>query len=332
LKNLILFAFVMSLSVIGCKTEEPAPNDVITDTHVDQDTNGTTDTVVTPDIVGDTDTPASCLSCIAAGQTFLFRSLNVTEPAEPPGLAQLLNDIWSVDFNYYRLNVLVRIDEVMPQEDGTLIIKTRGGSAWHNLPFADVAPVEHENVPTSFYFNALETASDTIYFTVDKQCNFVSINNPDNGNPPSLGFRPGPEDRNLLCSNGMEEENVPKHTVPIRGLYATGKFNDTCTGMDTGTLTGCISEAAACQLCFFLLAPDYSLIESTSPDPLVTPVVCQAAYCEHYCGAMPWSNFGGIVQGFEVPLNCDLDGDSTNEAFRLTATFNTIRTTYADPE
>lgn len=319
-KKLMLFAFVLSVAVVGCEKAEPADDVVV------QDTSGNTD------VVEDSSTSAACLSCLAAGQTFLFRTLDVTEPAEPAGLSQLLNDIWSVDFMYYRLNILVRIDEVTPQEDGTVMLKTRGGSAWHDLPFADVLPVEHDNVPSSFYFNALETASDTIYFIVDKECSFRTITNPVTGKKPYLGFRPGPEENNLLCSNGNVAEGTPKHTVPIRGLAATGKINDTCTEMYDGQLVGCISEAAACELCFFLVAPDYSLISSVSPNPDVEPVVCQASYCEHYCGAMPWSNFGGIVQGFGVILDCDLDGDSTNEAFRLSAGFNTERVIYADPE
>ena len=78
-------------------------------------------------------------------------------------------------------------------------------------------------------------------------------------------------------------------------------------------------------------APDYDLWESVTPGPSVTPIVCEASYCEHNCGKMPWVNFGGFVLGVGVPLNCDLDGDTVPEGFRLTGGFWADRVEYAEP-
>jgi hypothetical protein len=45
---------------------------------------------------------------------------------------------------------------------------------------------------------------------------------------------------------------------------------------------------------------------------------------------MPWTNFGGVVVGFGVPLNCDMDGDSTNDGFRIVGSFDTSTVTVVD--
>ncbi len=297
------------------------PQDVVQveDTQVQEDT-----------AVRDTTQSNACLSCLAAGQTYLFRQLDVTEPSTPMELPNLLNGIWAPDIVDYRLNIMLKIEEVTQDGDG-LLLKATAGSAWHNLPFDEVVAIDHGKVPESFFFNVMEYTS-TVYIRVDAQCNFETINSPVDNSKPYLNFRPGPVEKWLICSGGNEALDLPQNTVPIRMLHAAGRFNDTCTGMVDGELDGCISKDAACEICDFLTAPDYSLWDSVTPDPSVTPVPCEASYCEHHCGAMPWTNFGGVVVGFGVPLNCDMNGDSVNEGFALKGSFYTQTVTYADPE
>lgn len=323
--RILMLAGCMTVLAVACNEEEPA-----------DDTGNTPDMVDPVDVGSDQTTgediplSSACLSCLAVGQTYLFRQLDVTEPSTPMELPNLLNGIWAPDIVDYRLNIMLRIEEVITQDDG-LLLKITAGSAWHNLPFDQVVGIDHGLVPESFFFNVMEYTS-TVYLKVDSQCNFETVKSPIDQSEPYLNFRPGPVDRWLICSGGNEALNLPKNTVPIRKLRAAGRFNDTCTGMTDGELGGCISKDAACEICDFLAAPDYSLWDTVTPDPAVTPVPCDASYCEHHCGGFPWANFGGIVVGFGVPLNCDIDGDSVDEGFALKSAFYTETVPYADPE
>jgi len=328
--RIFIAAGCIAAFALACNDNEPSDDNGNQPDVQEQDTQ-------TPDVQPDegqpedTTTSNGCLSCLAAGQTYLFRKLDVTEPSTPMELPNLLNGIWAPDIVDYRLNIMMRVEEVTAQEDGGVLVKATAGSAWHNLPFDDIVGIEHGLVPDSFFFNVMEYTS-TVYLDVDAQCNFETVNSPVDGSVPYLNFRPGPVDRWLICSGGNEALDLPKNTVPIRMLHAAGRFNDTCTGMTDGELAGCISKDAACEICDFLTAPDYSLWDSVAPDPSVTPVVCEASYCEHHCGGMPWTNFGGVVVGFGVPLNCDMNGDSVNEGFALKGSFFTETVAYADPE
>lgn len=307
------------------------------DNEPEDDTGNQTDVIQTQDVVQDEGQgediveSSACLACLAAGQTYLFRQLDVTEPSTPMELPNLLNGIWAPDIVDYRLNIMMRIEEVTAQEDGSALIKATAGSAWHNLPFSEVVAIDHGKVPDSFFFNVMEYTS-TIYLQVDAECNFETVASPLDDSEPYLNFRPGPVDRWLICSGGNPALDLPPNTVPIRMLHATGRFNDTCTAMTDGELGGCISKDAACEICDFLTAPDYSLWDSVTPDPTVTAVVCESSYCEHHCGGMPWTNFGGVVIGFGVPLDCDMNGDGTKEGFKLKGSFHTQTVPYADPE
>lgn len=324
---------VALLFVAGCPGGNGNDEDVKDqDVHYDATPNDAAHDVAVLDEGGNKDVAANgCLACLAPGQTFLFRTLDVTEPATPMELPALLNTIWAPDILEYRLNIMMKVEEVVPQQDGTLKMRASAGSAWHDLSFEDVRTLGNTNVPQTFHFTVPELVKD-IWFSIDANCDFITLNDPESGDMPGINFRPGTVEKYLLCSAGNDAIDLPPHTVPIRGLYATGHFNADCTKIEDANLSGCIAKDAACELCNMVTAPDYDLWESTTPDPSVEAVPCDASYCKHHCGKNPWTNFGGFVLGVGVPLNCDLDGDTVNEGFRLTAGFWAQGVTYAEPQ
>ncbi len=291
--------------------------------------------VVTPDGGSGEWLPLSaCQRCLTPGMCFRFQEVKVTEPSEPEGLPEFLNNIWGPDIAAYRLNMLFCVDEVLARRDGGVTLKVTAGAAWHDLTIEQVLPVEHENRPSWFEF--VEGFTTTFEVKVDTDCTFETVG------PADLWFHPGPLDHALVCSAGDPSIGLPVDTIPVEKLVAKGKFNDSCTMITAGRLDGCIAGAAACQICSFILAPDYKEW-NREPDPGVQdPKPCDASYCNRNCGyasgqvLLPkgsaiWTNFGGFVQGLEVPLGCDTDGDGEDDGYKLAGYWAAGRVPYKRP-
>lgn len=264
---------------------------------------------------GGTSTRA-CGGCLAglAGTTLRFNSITVTEPSDPPGLPGYLNGIWQEDMCRHILNIMLRIDTIDP---GTGIIEFTAGPAWHNrdpeeqatnangLPMAPgcldgTNPVS--NPPTEYYF--LPGYSTTLTAKLrDDSCTFDTITPVFDAR---LRFHAGTPEKYFTCSPENSNE------IPIEKLAATGRISDDCTMILDADLTGCIAHSAACEICAWAIAPDYSAW-AVAPDANVDPIACDLSYCKHHCSAM-WPNFGALVSGiFGVPRNCDLDGNECPE-------------------
>lgn len=278
-----------------------------TGTDVAVDPGGGTDLGNT-DPGGGTDTQVgnACHACVLAGEgmALRFTKMDVKEPSVPEGLPEFLNNIWGPDLAAYRLNVILRLDKVTDMGDGTLKVEVTAGAGWHDLSEQDITPVVHDKVPGKYNF--VEGFTTTFTATVDENCTFQTDEN------ANLWFHPGPLDRALICSAGDDSIGLPKDTIPIANLDASGTFDAECKTIFDGEMTGCIAADAACQICNFILAPNYEQW-SLEVDPAVTPENCQASYCNHHCGkgdgGMPlWANFGGFVEAIGVPKTCDVNG------------------------
>jgi len=260
---------------------------------------------------GSTDPGATveCLPCLQPGLALRFTRLDVKEPSEPLGLPEFLNNIWAPDIEASRLNIALRIDAVEDMEfegQPAKRLTVTAGSAWHDLTVEDVLPIhgpeDGGKTPTEYHF--LADAVSQFQIAVRSDCTFESLAG------ASLVFHPGPMDHALICSDGYPEMGLGSDRIPMARLFARGHFNEQCE-IPTGYLEGCIAQQAACRICSFGPAPDYSSWKR-EPNPNAAGTPCTPSYCEHYCAKNIWVNFGGFVQGLEVPLQCDFDGPEQN--------------------
>jgi hypothetical protein len=288
--------------VVACGGEDGGSDegnkpDVIQDTGTDQ---GLTDTFV----------GAACHQCIVPGLSFRFTKLDVKEPSFPAELPNFLNQIWDPDIRDSRLNVVLRIKTVTPRDDNTLEVTLTAGSAWHDLTVDDVLATDGSAaIPSTYYL--LEGATSELSVIVDENCDVQSTV------PGFLPFHPGPNEFGLICTGGDESLGMGKDIIPLAKLSATaGRFNSECTQITGGYLEGCIRAEAACQICSFLFAPDYTLWRNDG-DPQKPDTACSADYCEHHCGRQVWVNFGAFVEGIGVPQSCDADGDGVMNAYQI---------------
>lgn len=302
---LVCVLFAATALIVGCPGGEEG-TDLGPADHGVQDP-GITD--IPADIPAQT---GECMKCLATGMAFRFTTVNVTEPSQPEGLPEFLNAIWAPDISANRLNIMLRIDEMTDNGDGTKTLKFTAGSAWHDLTLADVLPVEG-GTKTPAWFDFVGGSTSTFQAKLAADCTFQTI-----GATNLLQFHPGPTDTALICSAGNAGIGLPKDTIPIANLVATGAFNGDCTQVTNATLDGCIAADAACEICNFLTAPDYqSWSYAASGTP---PKSCDAAYCESACGRSPkdnnlyWVNFGGFVKGLGVPTECKV---GTQDAYKL---------------
>ena len=155
-------------------------------------------------------------------------------------------------------------------------------------------------------------------------CTFSTI-----GDTNSLLFHPGPDDHALICSHGDDGIGLPKDTIPIANLVATGQIADSCGEMVNGHLDGAIAEEAAGQICSFFAAPYYDTW-SYSEDDTVDPVNFKNDYCFRWCGRAGWANFGLFTRTIDVPLTADSDGDGTNDAIGLSGDWTATLVTVVD--
>ncbi|MBP7126418.1 hypothetical protein KBD49_08640 [Myxococcota bacterium] len=253
----------------------------------------------------DPGTTVECLPCLQPGLALRFTRLDVQEPSEPLGLPEFLNAIWAPDITASRLNIALRVESVEEIEyQGQQVRKltVTAGSAWHDLTVDDVLPVNGGKTPTQYYF--LSDAVSQFQIVVKPDCTFESLAG------ASLVFHPGPMDHALICSDGYPEMGLGSDRIPMARLFARGRFNDQCE-IPSGYLEGCIAQQAACRICSFGPAPDYSLWKR-EPNPNAAGTPCSASYCEKYCAKNVWVNFGAFVEGLGVPLQCDFDGPEQN--------------------
>lgn len=279
-----------------------------------------------PEVVG-----GHCKACLAPGMCFRFNQIHVIEPQL---LAEYLNGIWQQDVKDYRLNILFCIKSGTLNADGSLRLEVEAGAAWHNLAFEEVLPLDNGKVPDWFEFVSGFTTE--FVAEVTPECKFKTVGE------ASLVFHPGPADKGLICSAGDPNIGLPADSIPMGGLEAEGLFDSSCSTITAGTLSGCIGKDAACQICSFVLAPNYEEWNKEG-DQSVNPVSCDKSYCDHHCGYasgkvklnkgdMIWSNFGWFVGGLpDLPL-CDLDKDGTDDAYFLSGSWAAVRVRYKEEQ
>lgn len=268
----------------------------------------------------------TCRDCIAslAGKAMRFRSLTVTEPLvptapNPAALPEFLNGIWQEDVRRYILNIMLRIDTV-DTETGTLTLV--GGAGWHDLGMDDL-PTEPGGDLTQIpsVYTILAGASAPFTVQLDEECSFTLTSA-----APTVGFHPGPADHPNICTSEGTPLIPTANSIPIVDLNPSGTINSTCTGVVSGKLRGCIASEAAARICSWGPAPDYTEWYYTPnqdwPDTPSTP-----DFCKRWCGVTPgssttkWTNFGGFVTIIRVPLECDSDGDGTNDGYAIAGDF-----------
>ncbi|HON25387.1 MAG TPA: hypothetical protein PLJ73_05655 [Myxococcota bacterium] len=268
-----------------------------------------------------------CHLCLKVGDTFRFTKLDVKEPSKPEALPEFLNGIWGPDIYAYRLNVLLQFKEITPTDDGKLKAIITVGSAWHDKDHTEVLPVNGPDdggaTPTKFHF--VEGATSEINVTIDENCVLTT------DEPGYLAFHPGPEHFGLLCGAGDESLNLAKDTVPLSRLETTATIAQDCSEFETGRLDGCIKAEAACQLCSFLWAPDYSKWDR-EVDPNSTGQVCKMEYCTLHCGERNWANFGMFVELVGVPKACDADMDGNMNAYKIGGDWSAVPVTFGQPD
>lgn len=328
----------LAMGCSSCENNDTGLTDVVPDKGESTDT-GMTDVAMDEGGGSDTTTGNACHQCLlnSAGLSVRFTRMFVTEPSIPEGLDEYLNNIWKPDVDAYRLNVVLRLDEVTDNGNGTLKAKVTAGAGWHDLTIEQITPVVHNNVPTEFHF--VEGFTTEFNAVIDENCNFSTAGKAD------LWFHPGPLDHAFICSGGDDTIGLPKDTIPISNLDATGHFNDECTQVTDGTLTGCIAADATCQICSFILAPDYrewnlKLDASITPEKCMSfycglPCQKDTGYCGHTCGKATgnvklkkgsslWANFGDIVRGIGTPQTCDVSG-GTNNGYGLAGEWDAVQ-------
>ncbi len=312
-----LGTLVLVVAAAGCESDSNGKDATLPDLGND------------PGIVdhGTADVPTGngCHACLAPGMTFRFTKLDVTEPSFPPGLPNYLNGIWGPDIDAYRLNVLLQIKTVTPNDDGTMDLVVVAGSAWHDKTPAEVlpigGPIDGGSTPSSFYF--VDGATRDLDFRVDKNCNMITKK------PGFLPFHPGPKDFGLICTAGDDAHQMGVDTVPLAHLEATGTFAQDCSAVYGAELEGCIKVEAACQICSFAYAPDYAMAER-NPDTTALGTPCEASYCERFCAKAIWANFGLFVDSIGVPVSCDADMDGTNDAYQIAGGWEAVAITMSE--
>jgi hypothetical protein len=158
----------------------------------------------------------------------------------------------------------------------------------------------------------------TFQANLKADCSFETI-----GDTNLLPFHPGKTEQALICSAGNTAIGLPKDTIPIANLVASGRIDDTCEQVIDATLDGCIGANAACEICNFFTAPDYqswSYLPTGNPLPKEGDLgYCDAGYCEAACGrhesgTLFWANFGGFVRQLGVPTECKVGAE---DAYKL---------------
>ena len=264
-----------------------------------------------PDQDGGSVASRSCDPCLAGlvGKTLRFSWIEVTEPSTPPGLPDYLNGIWQEDICRHILNIMLRIDTI---DLDTGVIEFTAGPAWHDrdpyeqsenpngLPMG-VGCLDGTNPvlnPPSAYYFLPEYRTQLSAQLREGSCVFDTITE-----NARLRFHAGrPNEKYFTCSPLNSNE------IPIEKLFASGRITDDCGAILDANLTGCIAHAAACEICAWGIAPDYTTW-AVDPNPDTVPVPCDLSYCKHHCSAM-WPNFGAMVSGiFGVPRTCDLDNN-----------------------
>jgi len=313
-----VFVAMATVAMLGC----PSPSDDKDTTVTDPGTEVVADVPaeVPADVVPDVPSTGACLSCLTPGLAMRFSKLNVLEPSEPMGLPEFLNAIWAPDIDDSRLNVVLRIDKVEDitgggtTGDAVKKLTVTVGSAWHELTAGvpstvdQVIEVGGKKTPVEYYF--LEGAVNQFTIELKADCTFKSVGE------ANLKFHPGPMDHGLICSGGDAGLGFAADQVPMDKLEADGRFNGTCTAISDAYLRGCIAKEAACRICSFGPAPDYSLWK-IQKDTSGGDVPCEPSYCAAHCAKGLWVNFGGFVRDLGVPLACDYNESGTNNGYLI---------------
>lgn len=270
----LLTAALALFVATGCFGRAACPEDPSTDV-VGVDIAAPPDTGPRPDVAGG----CPCLASME-GQAFRFDRLWVTEPGG--ALADFLNSIWTPDVARYILNIVLVVDSV---DTATGEVVLLAGSAWHDtdwreLPYAQPEATV-ETPPSGYLLNPGFEA--TLHARVNANCEFETYG------LGALDFHPGPPEQAFGCSKAYN------NAIPVGGLIARARLTDSCTRFEDGRLDGCIAEAAACEICSYSSAPNYTGVSITE-NPAIDPKPCDMSYCQRWCGTgLGWSNFQWFV-------------------------------------
>lgn len=249
----------------------------------------------------------TCLQCIEPGLMLRWHKIDLVEPSVPTGLPEFLNNILQPDVNGYRINIGLRINEINPLPDGTLGVQLTAGSTWHDLDPSDVLAINGGD-KTPAWYQFLDGFTTEVDAVVKKDCSFGT------SEETTLWFKSGPAEFGYMCSPARPDLGAPADVLPFEKAVTWGTFDDQCTRIMNGRIDACIRAVRACEICVFILSPDYKSFVS-SEDPTVDPAEpCKPQFCDRWCGrgegGIPlWTNLGGFIEAIEVPLTCEVDGD-----------------------
>ena len=267
----------------------------------------------------------NCAPETMTGRAYRFTKLRVQEP---PQMAETLDAQWESEMANYLLNVVFVVNGAERTPDTTSNfsrINITAGSAWRfpALPYV---------VTDGFAVEQYCLTDDSLNFVTDAtpkgeaQCTFK------NEITVSLPFHLGPLSNPLMCAPQL----TPKNATPIRELDFEFGFNEDCTAITNGYLTGCIPQEAANRICVCVSASlcgrDNMALDTPFPTEF-TETRQLSQYCRTTCGQggeLNWGNFRAMLDLNSgdtdpshpwpmMPTSCELpDGTS---GYKLSARF-----------
>ncbi|MBL6974164.1 MAG: hypothetical protein ISR64_00395 [Deltaproteobacteria bacterium] len=301
-RGALLAAGVFLCVAGGCGSDDGVPDPADASDSGDQGPDLAVDDGAQEDGVNQT-----CLQCIEPGLMLRWHKIDLVEPSVPAGLPEFLNNIIQPDVNDYRINIGLRINEISPKPDGTLGVQLTAGTTWHDLDPSDVLAIHGGDKTPSWYqfMDGLTTEVDAV---VKKDCTFGT------SEETTLWFKSGPAEFGYMCSPARPDLVAPADVLPFEKAITWGTFDNQCTRIMNGRIDACIRAVRACEICVFILSPDYKTFVSEE-DPSVDPAEpCLPQFCDRWCGrgegGVPlWTNLGGFIETIEVPQNCEVNGD-----------------------
>ena len=228
----------------------------------------------------------SCDPGTMMGRAYRFTKLNVQEPTE---MAEDLDKQWQSELANYLLNVVFVVNsaEQTPESLANFSkLSITAGSAWRypDLPY---------EVDQSFQVEEYCLMSDMLNVTTDAtpkgdaQCTFQ------NNVTVDLPFHLGPLSSPLMCAPQL----TPQNATPIKELNFEFGFNEDCSAITNGYLTGCIPQSAAERICLCVTASECGRDNMALDTPFpqnATETKQLTQYCRTTCGQggdLNWANF-----------------------------------------
>jgi hypothetical protein len=234
-----------------------------------------------------------CLKADMEGRIFRLTRMVIDEP---DAFAALLNEMWKGDINNNILNVIIRVDSMLPgyttpePGEGDMAFKwvtITVGPAWRIPKFPYISPAESGqpmDTPITSYCHLKDLSFQMKL--VDFRGYQCMVENKE---PQALYFHSGPKDAPLICA----PENSPANNIPVTSLKIRTSFNDDCTEIHEAYLEGCITVDAADRIC---MCPGAAGTCPRFENPTYTFDGNDLdGYCKSACGE-DWISFGALLK------------------------------------